>query len=197
MAPCVSKCFCFVLVLVHHRVRLFVSTAALARKVYLFPNRGVGSYAKVFGGSQRRGALRPRTREAAHGIIRNVLQQLEGLGLVEKPAGAKYVLVCVCVCVFVCVCVCVCVWTCVRVCVCMSVCVCWYVFVCLYVCVCMCITWSAYEYYLLVCCLYCLCHACVHDVCRLRWVLSFHEFFVFCFLFLKKKISLCKPGFCV
>jgi small subunit ribosomal protein S19e len=67
----------------------FVRVAALARKVYLFPNRGVGSYARVFGGAQDNGTKRSHHRKASTGIIRTALQQLEKLGLVQK-SDSKY-----------------------------------------------------------------------------------------------------------
>ena len=70
--------------------------AALARKVYLFPNRGVGSYAKVFGGAQDNGAMTQHHRKAATSVIRAALQSLEKLGLIETADK------CVCVSCFFC-----------------------------------------------------------------------------------------------
>jgi ribosomal protein S19E (S16A) len=61
----------------------YVRAAALARKVYLFPGRGVGSYSKVYGGAQDNGTKRSHHRVAATGVIRNALQSLEKLGLIQ------------------------------------------------------------------------------------------------------------------
>jgi small subunit ribosomal protein S19e len=67
----------------------YVRAAALARKVYLFPNRGVGSYAKVYGGAQDNGAMTQHHRKAATSVIRAALQSLEKLGLVETAEKGR------------------------------------------------------------------------------------------------------------
>jgi ribosomal protein S19E (S16A) len=69
----------------------FIFAAALARKVYLFPNRGVGSYAKVYGGAQDNGAMTQHHRKAATSVIRAALQSLEKLGLVETAEKCVFV----------------------------------------------------------------------------------------------------------
>lgn len=58
---------------------LFFRTAAVARKVYLRPGRGVGGLSKAFGTKARRGTMTNIHKPAATGIIRHVLQQLEAL----------------------------------------------------------------------------------------------------------------------
>jgi small subunit ribosomal protein S19e len=69
----------------------FVRAAAVARRVYMRQGLGVGAFRRIFGGkSNKRGHVTPEHfAKAAGGIVRNVLQQLEALGLVEKSAGAK------------------------------------------------------------------------------------------------------------
>eukprot|EP00455_Lapot_gusevi_P029908 TRINITY_DN3205_c0_g2_i4.p2 TRINITY_DN3205_c0_g2~~TRINITY_DN3205_c0_g2_i4.p2 ORF type:complete len:171 (-),score=91.20 TRINITY_DN3205_c0_g2_i4:81-533(-) len=68
---------------------MFVRAASLARKVYLNPGLGVGAYSSIYGGSARRGVRRPRHGEAATGVIRYLLKQLESNGLVEQAAKGR------------------------------------------------------------------------------------------------------------
>ncbi len=70
----------------------YVRAAALARKVYLFPGRGVGSYSKVYGGAQDNGTKRSHHRVAATGVIRNALQSLEKLGLIQTADKCVFLL---------------------------------------------------------------------------------------------------------
>ena len=58
--------------------------AAVARKVYLRPGRGVGGLSKAFGTKARRGTMTNTHKPAATGIIRHVLQQLEALKVCTK-----------------------------------------------------------------------------------------------------------------
>lgn len=53
--------------------------AAIARKVYLRPGRGIGGLSKAFGTKARRGTLTNIHRPASTGVIRHILQQLEEL----------------------------------------------------------------------------------------------------------------------
>uniref|UniRef100_A0A8D1BJT9 40S ribosomal protein S19 n=1 Tax=Sus scrofa TaxID=9823 RepID=A0A8D1BJT9_PIG len=62
----------------------YIRAAAVARKVYLRPGRGVGGLSKAFGTKARRGTMTNTHRPASTGIIRHVLQQLESLKVVEK-----------------------------------------------------------------------------------------------------------------
>jgi len=62
----------------------YVRAAAVARQVYIHRGIGVGALRRHFGGAQRRGTRRQRTVTASGGLIRNILQQLETLGYVEK-----------------------------------------------------------------------------------------------------------------
>lgn len=69
----------------------FVLAAAVARKVYLRPGRGVGGLSKAFGTKARRGTMTNTHKPAATGIIRHVLQQLEALKVTSNtaPIGTK------------------------------------------------------------------------------------------------------------
>ena len=62
----------------------YTRAAAVARKVYLQPGMGVGALQKKFGGSKNRGTRTFTFGKAAGGIIRNILQQLEEIKVVEK-----------------------------------------------------------------------------------------------------------------
>ena len=64
--------------------------AAVARKVYLRQDLGVGALRKQFGGrNKRKGTVPEHFAKAAGGLIRHILQQLEDLQLVEKSTTQK------------------------------------------------------------------------------------------------------------
>lgn len=62
----------------------FVRAASIARKVYLKPGIGIGALRKWYGGQYRRGSRAKTFQQAAGGIIRSVLQQLEETKVLEK-----------------------------------------------------------------------------------------------------------------
>ncbi|CAM9320008.1 unnamed protein product [Chrysoparadoxa australica] len=62
----------------------YIRAAAVARKVYLRPGRGVGGLSKAFGSKHRRGTRTNTHAQANTGIIRHVLQQLETMNVVKK-----------------------------------------------------------------------------------------------------------------
>ncbi len=62
----------------------YIRAAAVARKVYLRPGRGIGGLRKAFGSVERRGVLTNHHKKGAGGVIRHILQQLEKLDVVEK-----------------------------------------------------------------------------------------------------------------
>jgi small subunit ribosomal protein S19e len=64
----------------------YTRAAAVARKVYLQPGLGVGALQKKFGGSRNRGTRTFTFGKAAGGIIRNILQQLEEIKVIEISA---------------------------------------------------------------------------------------------------------------
>lgn len=68
---------------------LFLAAAAVARKVYLRPGRGVGGLSKAFGTKARRGTMTNTHKPAATGIIRHVLQQLEALKVRREALTKK------------------------------------------------------------------------------------------------------------
>lgn len=61
----------------------YTRAAAVARKVYLQPGMGVGALQRKFGGSKNRGTRTFTFGKAAGGIIRNILQQLEEIKVIE------------------------------------------------------------------------------------------------------------------
>jgi len=62
----------------------YVRAAAIVRKVYLRQGTGVGALRRRFGGSYRRGAAPERHQDAAGGIIRTILQNLDELNVTEE-----------------------------------------------------------------------------------------------------------------
>ena len=64
--------------------------ASVARHLYIRSGTGVGAFTKMYGGRKRRGTTPSIFCKADRGVIRRVLQSLEGLKLVEKD-GNGYV----------------------------------------------------------------------------------------------------------
>eukprot|EP01004_Peranema_trichophorum_P010441 NODE_9237_length_609_cov_408.450617_g8605_i0.p1 GENE.NODE_9237_length_609_cov_408.450617_g8605_i0~~NODE_9237_length_609_cov_408.450617_g8605_i0.p1 ORF type:complete len:157 (+),score=35.03 NODE_9237_length_609_cov_408.450617_g8605_i0:68-538(+) len=68
----------------------YIRTAAIARRVYLYPGVGVGMLARQFGTGIRRGSRPVRHQPANKGNIRHSLQQLEKLNIIEHtPDGGR------------------------------------------------------------------------------------------------------------
>jgi small subunit ribosomal protein S19e len=67
----------------------FCFPAAVARKIYLRPNLGVGKLRKLFGGMDRGGTKQEHFRRATGQIIRTILHSLEQMKVVEKSDGTK------------------------------------------------------------------------------------------------------------
>ena len=67
----------------------YVRMAAIARRVYVNPNVGVGAFKKIFGTKQRNGGGHNRASLASGKIIRVAIQQLEKLGLLEESKTSK------------------------------------------------------------------------------------------------------------
>jgi small subunit ribosomal protein S19e len=63
---------------------LYIRVAALARKVFLRPRLGVQLLRRLYGGSERRGTVRPKFCKASGGILRWALKQLENLKVIRK-----------------------------------------------------------------------------------------------------------------
>jgi len=60
--------------------------ASIARKIYIRGGIGTGEFRKIYGGRKRRGMKPSRSSKASGGLIRNALQQLERLGVIEADA---------------------------------------------------------------------------------------------------------------
>merc|ERR1712039_466910 len=68
----------------------YIRAAAVARKVYLRKDLGVGALRKQFGGRNKRKSTVPEHfAKASGGILRHILLQLEELQLVEKSTTLK------------------------------------------------------------------------------------------------------------
>merc|ERR1712167_237597 len=67
----------------------YIRAASIARKIYLRPNTGIGGLCKVYGGRERRGALKEYFSRASGGIIRHIVHQLEAIKVVEVIDGGK------------------------------------------------------------------------------------------------------------
>lgn len=63
-----------------------MNVASIARKIYIRGGIGTGEFRKIYGGRKRRGMKPSRSSKASGGLIRNALQQLERLGLLEADA---------------------------------------------------------------------------------------------------------------
>lgn len=61
-----------------------MTTAAVARHVYLRKHVGVGTLSKVHGGAKNRGNRPSRHVDASRSVERKVLQGLEQIGVLEK-----------------------------------------------------------------------------------------------------------------
>ena len=68
----------------------YVRAASLARRVYLAPNRGVGTLSVVYGGHKRNGVRRGHAYRSCTGILRNALQQLEKANIITKATTYNY-----------------------------------------------------------------------------------------------------------
>mmetsp|Transcript_6474 Transcript_6474/g.8382 ORF Transcript_6474/g.8382 Transcript_6474/m.8382 type:complete len:160 (-) Transcript_6474:106-585(-) len=64
----------------------YIRAAAVARKVYLQPGVGVGSLQRKFGGAKNRGTRTFTFQKSAGGCIRNILQQLAEIKVIEVSA---------------------------------------------------------------------------------------------------------------
>lgn len=67
-------------------MRTFLYSASIARKIYIRGGIGTGEFRKIYGGRKRRGMKPNRSSKASGGLIRNALQQLERLGVIETDA---------------------------------------------------------------------------------------------------------------
>lgn len=71
------------------KIDLFCYPAAsIARKIYLRQGIGVGGFQKIYGGRQRNGSCPPHFCKSSGAISRNILQQLEKMGIIDvDPKG--------------------------------------------------------------------------------------------------------------
>ncbi|KAG8461104.1 hypothetical protein KFE25_003673 [Diacronema lutheri] len=68
----------------------YVRAAAIARRVYLRGNVGVGAMRKIYGGRQRRGTVKEKFALSGGSIPRHIFAQLEKMKILEKaPATGK------------------------------------------------------------------------------------------------------------
>jgi len=76
----------------HNRVRLDyqLSTAAVARHIYLRKHVGIGALTKLHGGRNRRGNRPSHHADSSASVQRKVCQSLEKIGVLEKaPDGGR------------------------------------------------------------------------------------------------------------
>ena len=62
----------------------YVRTASMMRKLYINGPIGISKLRKAYGGRKRMGVRPAHFRKAGGNILRKILQQLEGAGLVQK-----------------------------------------------------------------------------------------------------------------
>src|SRR3989338_45755 len=67
----------------------YISAASLLRRVYLNGPVGVSRLRSYYGGRKERGHKPEKTVRSGGGSIREILQQLETVGFVEKNKGKK------------------------------------------------------------------------------------------------------------
>lgn len=65
--------------------------AAIARRVYLRPGQGVGSFNRIFGGRDNNDGTPARFKEGSGAVNRAALMALEKLKLVEKTGKGRRV----------------------------------------------------------------------------------------------------------
>jgi small subunit ribosomal protein S19e len=70
----------------------YLRSASVLRKLYIRGARGVERLAAEYGGSRDRGSAPYHARSGSRSIIREILQQLEGSGLVRKQKNGGRVL---------------------------------------------------------------------------------------------------------
>ena len=69
----------------------YIRAAALARRLYLYNNQGVGHFATTFGGQQRRGTRTNKFGKGFTGVNRRALQELAKIGIVKVDDKNGYV----------------------------------------------------------------------------------------------------------
>ena len=67
----------------------YVKCASIARKVYLHPHIGIGLIARSYSSNKNNGVAREHTVNASTGIIRNILIQLEKIGVIHKSGKGR------------------------------------------------------------------------------------------------------------
>ncbi|XP_073286488.1 small ribosomal subunit protein eS19z [Primulina huaijiensis] len=68
----------------------YIRAASMARKIYLRGGIGVGAFRRIYGGSKRNGSRPPHFCKSSGSIARNILQQLQVMGIVEmEPRGGR------------------------------------------------------------------------------------------------------------
>eukprot|EP01063_Lacrimia_lanifica_P014153 TRINITY_DN207_c0_g4_i1.p1 TRINITY_DN207_c0_g4~~TRINITY_DN207_c0_g4_i1.p1 ORF type:complete len:143 (+),score=68.44 TRINITY_DN207_c0_g4_i1:56-484(+) len=70
----------------------YIRVASVARQVYFRPGSGIGGLRKRYGGAYQKKCVRAHFMKASGGVIRNALQALEDLGVLEKrPDGGRQI----------------------------------------------------------------------------------------------------------
>ncbi|KZV42765.1 hypothetical protein F511_07462 [Dorcoceras hygrometricum] len=68
----------------------YIRAASMARKIYLRGGIGVGAFRRIYGGSKRNGSRPPHFGKSSGSIARNILQQLQVMGIIEmEPRGGR------------------------------------------------------------------------------------------------------------
>ncbi|CAK0765036.1 hypothetical protein CVIRNUC_003218 [Coccomyxa viridis] len=68
----------------------YIRAASLARKVYMRQNIGIGTFARQYGGrNKRKGTVPEHFARASRGLIRHMLKQLEDVDVVAKSTATK------------------------------------------------------------------------------------------------------------
>ncbi len=67
----------------------YIRSAAILRKVHIKGPIGIQTLGKVYGGKKNRGVKPERKMRGSGAVIRKMLQQLEGAGLIKKTKNGR------------------------------------------------------------------------------------------------------------
>merc|ERR1712178_49379 len=67
----------------------YIRAASMARKIYIRGGVGVGAFRKMYGGRKNNGTCPEHYKKASGGIVRDILQGLEAMKILEQEAGGK------------------------------------------------------------------------------------------------------------
>merc|ERR1712196_391973 len=67
----------------------YIRAASMARKIYIRGGVGVGAFRKMYGGRKNMGTCPEHYKKASGGIVRDILQGLEAMKILEKDGKGR------------------------------------------------------------------------------------------------------------